>query len=552
MFGFEIAGVVLGSLPLMIVALEHYAEGLSTIKSMQKYEEVFEHLHTSFVTISCIYRNACEELLSPLALSDAQVYQLLENPDSSSWADTDLDDALRNRLGSNYLPFKSSVKQLNKKINLFGRKLQLSDKFQPPWTTAAGGLDAAARSKFFNDPWIRIKGGLKTKHYKQLLSSIEEDIGRIASLTAGAIALEPLRLQRRRKANTEYLQKFRQQAEKLYNAFNTRWSARCTCQCTHQANLRLDIQRDDETGNPSNFKLVFTFGTPHAGHAAPWKSIPVEIEAVDVTDTTNPGNGSLLPSIVVQSNSKVHDHWKCLKRAPNIVDLCATLQRCPGPDCIGVMSSKLAKHHIHTLHLPNPSTNDQRVSLQQMMATQGAAFQIKEKCTLALTLASAVYHLHNTPWLEESWDLNDICILSQSVLSDQPYISRDFPATAPAPAHSQRKRIIKNSIIFALGVALLEISYGKPLQTFVTKEDLDDATGNRTAVTDYLVAERLAKGLRARELSNYADATQRCIHCNFEASVFSLDNDDFRERFYQGVIVPLRKDYEYVVSAATI
>jgi hypothetical protein len=27
-----------------------------------------------------------------------------------------------------------------------------------------------------------------------------------------------------------------------------------------------------------------------------------------------------------------------------------------------------------------------------------------------------------------------------------------------------------------------------------------------------------------------------------------LDDDDFRERFYQGVIVPLRKDYEYVVS----
>jgi len=422
---------------------------------------------------------------------------------------------------------------------------------QPSWTTPTGGIDTPARSKFFNDPWIRIKGGLRTKHYKQLLSSIEEDIGRISSLTAGAIALEPLRLQRRRKANTEYLLKFRQQAEKLYEAFNTRWSPRCTCQCTHQANLRLDIQRDDETGSPSSFKLVFTFAPPHSGHVTPWKPIPVEIEAIDVIDPTTTGNVPLLPSIVVHSNEKVHDHWKCLKRAPNIVDLCATLQRCPSPDCIGVMSSRLAKHHIHTLHLPNVSTNNQRISLQQMIVMQGAAFQIKEKCTLALTLASAVYHLHNTPWLEETWGLKDICILSQSVLSDQPYISRDFPATAPPPAHSQRMRIIKNSIIFALGVALLEISYGKPLQTFVTKEDLDNATGNRTAFTDYLIAIRLAEGLRTRELPNYADATQRCIHCNFEASVFSLDDDDFRERFYQGVIVPLRKDYEYVVSAAT-
>jgi len=103
---------------------------LSTIKNMQKYEEAFEHLHASFVTIACIYRNSCEELLSPLALSDAQVYQLLEDHDSASWENSDLNDALRNRLGSNYLPFKSSVKQLNKKINLFARKLQLCDNFR--------------------------------------------------------------------------------------------------------------------------------------------------------------------------------------------------------------------------------------------------------------------------------------------------------------------------------------------------------------------------------------------------------------------------------------
>jgi hypothetical protein len=97
---------------------------------MQKYEEVFGYLHASFVIIACIYRNSCEELLSPLALSDAQVCQLLEDHDSSSWENADLNDALRDRLGSNYLSFKSSVKQLNKKINLFARKLQLCDNFQ--------------------------------------------------------------------------------------------------------------------------------------------------------------------------------------------------------------------------------------------------------------------------------------------------------------------------------------------------------------------------------------------------------------------------------------
>lgn len=98
---------------------------ISAIKSMHKYEGVFEYLHASFVTNAYIYRNSCEELLSPLALSDAQLYDLLEKFDSKSWEEPKLNASLRDRLGSNYLPFKSSTKQLNKKIMLFAHKLQL-------------------------------------------------------------------------------------------------------------------------------------------------------------------------------------------------------------------------------------------------------------------------------------------------------------------------------------------------------------------------------------------------------------------------------------------
>jgi hypothetical protein len=103
---------------------------VSTIKSMQKYESVFEYLHASFVTNMAIYRNSLEELLSSLSLSDSQLYQLLEDTDESAWESPDLVSGLRDRLGHNYIPFKSSVKQLNKKMILFGHKLQLDDKLK--------------------------------------------------------------------------------------------------------------------------------------------------------------------------------------------------------------------------------------------------------------------------------------------------------------------------------------------------------------------------------------------------------------------------------------
>jgi hypothetical protein len=98
---------------------------VSTIKSMQRYESVFEYLHVAFVTNLTIYRNSLEELLSPLQLSDTQLCRLLEESDHVAWNDPELIASLRDRLGTSYLPFKSSIKQLHKKVKLFAHKLHL-------------------------------------------------------------------------------------------------------------------------------------------------------------------------------------------------------------------------------------------------------------------------------------------------------------------------------------------------------------------------------------------------------------------------------------------
>jgi hypothetical protein len=94
--------------------------------------------------------------------------------------------------------------------------------------------------------------------------------------------------------------------------------------------------------------------------------------------------------------------------------------------------------------------------------------------------------------------------------------------------------------VFALGVALLELSYGKPLLSFKTAEDLD-GQGNETSFTEFSISNRLINDIRGRELPNYAEAVIRCIHCNFNTFTYSFDVDEFRECFYQGVILPSRK-----------
>lgn len=154
---------------------------VSTIKSMPKYESDFEYLHASFVTNMAIYRNSLEEFLSHPVLSNSQLYQLLEETDESAWENPDLASSLRALLGHNYLPFKSSVKQLNKKVILFGQKMQLDDKLKVrislplpdlsnscklSWVSDRGHDNTKARDSFFRSPLNRIRGGFNSRKCK--------------------------------------------------------------------------------------------------------------------------------------------------------------------------------------------------------------------------------------------------------------------------------------------------------------------------------------------------------------------------------------------------
>lgn len=299
MTGFEVVGVVLAVLPLLVTALEHYADGISTLKNMRDYESVVETLVTSFSLASAIYRNSCENLLRPLMLADIQFCELLNDPGAaSSWVGEDLSNKLRERLGSSYPPYVSSVKQLNKRIDLFKKKLNLDNDMkvgtlpkissllncrielscQPSWIKKDGSIETSLRQRFFHKPWRHIKIGFDTNKFASLLVEIEHDINQIDMLTRGSIALEPQRLERKRQDNAMYWLEIRNHARRLYESINLRWL--CACQHPHRANLRLDLRRRCEVDEASvRFGILFSFDVDGAGTMSlPWNWRDVEIE----------------------------------------------------------------------------------------------------------------------------------------------------------------------------------------------------------------------------------------------------------------------------------
>lgn len=97
----------------------------------------------------------------------------------------------------------------------------------------------------------------------------------------------------------------------------------------------------------------------------------------------------------------------------------------------------------------------------------------------------------------------------------------------------------------------MELSWGDSILNLKTHEDLNDQ-GVEDSMLEFCIATRLADSIHLRELPNYARAVVRCIRCNFDAFTCDFEDRDFRDGFYEGVVVPLREDYGYATRTYSV
>ena len=164
----------------------------------------------------------------------------------------------------------------------------------------------------------------------------------------------------------------------------------------------------------------------------------------------------------------------------------------------------------------------------------------KFRLKLATTLASTALQLQTTPWLNSSWNSNDV--LFHTGIAAHPYITKGFDSDANPPGEPVKlaePTPVRNKSIFNLGV-LLELCLGKPLDHFRIPED-------SSIFTEFCIAARLVKNLAEEASSGYADAVTACICCDFgrEVKDHSLDKDAFRQAVYDYVVTPLEEDWRH-------
>jgi hypothetical protein len=121
MSGFEVAGVVLGSLPLVISAVEAY---INFLKDWGKATSELRSIHRQLKTERTKLYNVCEQLLLDIVPA-RNIEPMLQDPMGPLWQIKEANDKIRRVLWNSYSPFEATVAEVKDALDNLAQRLKI-------------------------------------------------------------------------------------------------------------------------------------------------------------------------------------------------------------------------------------------------------------------------------------------------------------------------------------------------------------------------------------------------------------------------------------------
>ncbi|KAI1112309.1 hypothetical protein F5Y14DRAFT_463593 [Nemania sp. NC0429] len=581
MSGFEIIGVVLGSIPLLISALEHYERGIKTIQIIRRHARVMQSLALKLGTEQTILRNTCETLLGGI-IDPRDMKPMLEEPFGQLWQNPDTKALVEQRLDHTLKDFEALVHSMRETVEEIRSKLGLGLHFEIRIDDSPIGTRNI------------VKIALRFSTYEESLKRLADINQKLDLMTTGNLRNEPYRKIR--------------SPEKLYNLLQTisrsihnslRSSLSCSCAQSHGVGFSLPaprapgrVQGEEALVKRLSFHVILA-NKPQDSKGksrSSWKWDELTLRQAELpieTCTT-----ALLPAAtdVVEKKSKLfrvkfflgkERHQNVTEAATSIPlpltetqkprqlkDICRTLsekrldvqrqaslgylldETPPRPHMFEVFPSKVSwdDDECTTIHLGGVFSQGHRPSLAR-------------KYHIAAMAASSVLFMHNTPWMLAILTIEDVFLISRhgNVAFDEIYLERtplhDLERSTIAPNYGSSSLDAPGvSTLLHLGIFLVEV---KPIYEFWDDGHVDTSNTPLDGIFDYTTdkgSERVGKILKAVEgisSPEFKEVVEHCIKCDFNASHLSLDNDTFRQAVYQDIVLPLQ-DADQLASGKMI
>lgn len=128
MSGIEIAGLVLGALPLIFSAIEHYKSGLDGPMAFFRWAGLLEKAVEELWIQYTYYEITLKTLLKDIKTT-SELEEMMSAPDSPLWKDQDLEAELKIRLGNAYGVFVHTTKQIESQLESLAKSLNIDKRY---------------------------------------------------------------------------------------------------------------------------------------------------------------------------------------------------------------------------------------------------------------------------------------------------------------------------------------------------------------------------------------------------------------------------------------
>ena len=492
--------------------------------------------------------------------------EFLADPGGTRWKDPRFDQKLQKRLGISYDAYIGTMNELRKSIDEFNQRLRLDSNGKPKFS------DETKFRKYYKS----LNFSLKKMDYDGSMSSIRRANSSLHRMTSQTISLR--NLQDSYMAERLPMPKFaiiHKHARGFHAALQVGW--KCSCRAEHGAHLRLehrignpvdDEESDEDETMEESFHVLFQYDhhestdrncspSSAVGNVWSWKEADVHIALKEPSSTT---------SVAAKKGVRFARQTKPVTQVTLATTQNLELVHCL---CTAISSLQEPRKSVYLSIVADQCTkikHDITISSLRTVSLEGrdrgirtlhnvlddTPFSRRHRIQLAVTLASSVLQLHETAWLSDSWSSSDILFLDQSgrTLYTEPFVFQKHGVASPASQDALppiMRYIIRNQVLYTLGISLIELWFKKPLSALHEPQDGPIGTGDAqtTLITQIATANRLIESdLRDDAGGNYADAVRRCISCDFDCRYKKLEDESFQKAVFEGVVMPIKETFD--------
>ncbi|KAK4985214.1 hypothetical protein LTR50_006108 [Elasticomyces elasticus] len=274
MTGVEVAGLLLGTFPLLISGLEHYNETRNVIGQWRNIKQQYKKCKRAIELHQVLYESNLQKFLLPIIVSYEEIEELVSAPLGSRWKDPELEETLQSRLPPRaYNVYLETITEMNGVMRDLQKELGLDKvhfqteiaEAQSSGTCSAAGAGTRAMTEYQKQ---RLKFAFGEPNRDRLFSKINQlndELEKVLKTSDEIAAARRLSPADRVSGTPRWLLQFWQHANAVYTSLQQSWD--CECRARHLSKLRLEHRTSPEL----DFQVLLNYAeSRRGGDSASW------------------------------------------------------------------------------------------------------------------------------------------------------------------------------------------------------------------------------------------------------------------------------------------